>query len=211
MEILMIVIPFLLAYLLGGIPNSFLAGKLRGIDIRTQGSGNVGATNALRVLGTTTGVIVLLLDAFKGVAAILIGSYLLGHYTSLELSSLYRLLLGLTAILGHVFSIYLKFKGGKGVATAAGVYAVLSPISLLIALGSFIIVVWISRYVSLGSIIAATILVISELVRNVLNDFSYVPTLILTVLLAIFIIVKHKSNIGRLLNGTENKISFKKK
>jgi glycerol-3-phosphate acyltransferase PlsY len=206
---LYISIAYLLAYLIGGIPNSYIAGRLRGIDIREHGSGNVGATNALRVLGTKTGVIVMLLDAFKGIVAILLGSYLVKLGGS-EASQLIQITLGLSAIVGHVFSIYLKFKGGKGVATAAGVYGFMTPYSFLIALLVFIFVVWRSRYVSLGSILAATTLMIAEIVRNVMHDFEYKYILIFTVLVCGFIIIKHKSNISRLMKGNENKINFKK-
>jgi glycerol-3-phosphate acyltransferase PlsY len=208
--ILFISLTYLLAYFIGGIPTSFIAGKLKGIDITKHGSGNVGATNALRVLGTKIGVSVMLLDALKGVVAILVGRWMLS-LGNIEASQLYDILLGVTAILGHVFSIYLKFKGGKGVATAAGVYALLSPFAFLIALAVFIVVVASSRYVSLGSITAATALGISELVINYLNDFADIPILILTVFVALFIIIKHKGNIGRLLKGNENKLVFKKK
>lgn len=207
---LFISIAYLLAYLIGGIPTSFIAGKLKGIDITKHGSGNSGATNALRVLGTKIGVTVMLFDAFKGVVAILAGRWILSMF-SVETSQVFDITLGVTAILGHVFSIYLKFKGGKGVATAAGVYALLSPIAMLIALGVFIIVVAISRYVSLGSILAAIVLLVSQLVMNYLNGFQQLPILILTLFVALFIIIKHKQNIGRLLKGNENKLVFKKK
>ena len=209
-QMLYISIAYLLAYLIGGIPTSVIAGKLKGIDITKHGSGNAGATNALRVLGTKIGVTVMLLDAFKGVVAILVGRWVI-NYLGYNSDQIYDITLGVTAILGHVFSIYLKFKGGKGVATAAGVYALLSWQTMLIALCAFIIVVAISRYVSLGSIIAATVLVISQLIMNYLNDFKQLPILILTVFVALFIILKHKQNIKRLLNGNENKLVFKKK
>ncbi len=207
---LFISLAYLCAYLLGGIPNSYIAGRLRGLDIREHGSGNVGATNALRVLGTKTGVIVMLLDAFKGILAILLGIYLI-KLDGIELSQVHEITLGLTAILGHVFSIYLKFKGGKGVATAAGVYGFLTPYSFLVALGVFILVVWKSRYVSLGSILAATSLLIAEFVRNYMIDFKDIYILCFTALICFFIIIKHKANIGRLLKGNENKLEFKKK
>ena len=207
---LYISIAYLLAYLIGGIPTSFIAGKLKGIDITKHGSGNSGATNALRVLGTKIGVTVMLLDAFKGIVAILVGRWILS-LLSIEVTQIYDITLGVTAILGHVFSIYLKFKGGKGVATAAGVYGLLSPITLLIALAAFIIVVAVTRYVSLGSIIAAIVLVISQLVMNYLSNFEQLSILILTIFVALFIILKHKQNISRLIKGNENKLVFKKK
>ena len=207
-QMLFISLAYLIAYLIGGIPTSFIAGKIKGVDITKHGSGNAGATNALRVLGTQIGVTVMLLDAIKGVIAILLGRWLI-QLSGIEISQVYDITFGLTAILGHVFSIYLKFKGGKGVATAAGVYALLSPYTMLIALTAFIFVVAISRYVSLGSITAALVLVVSQFVVNYFNEFAQLPLLILTIFVATFIIIKHKENIKRLINGNENKLKFK--
>ncbi len=206
---LYISLAYLIAYLIGGIPTSVLAGKLNGIDITKHGSGNAGATNALRVLGTKIGVTVMIIDAVKGVIAILVGRWILQSF-NIDSTQIYDITLGVTAILGHVFSIYLKFKGGKGVATAAGVYALLSPIAFAIALMAFIIIVAISRYVSLGSIFAALVLLVSQLVINFINNFEQLPILLLTFFVALFIILKHKQNIIRLLNGNENKLIFKK-
>lgn len=208
-QILYISLAYLLAYLIGGFPTSAIAGKLKGIDITKHGSGNAGATNALRVLGTKIGVTVMLVDALKGVAVIALGSWIITQFAH-ESNQIYDITLGITGIIGHVFSIFLKFKGGKGVATAAGVYAYLSPVTMLIALAAFVLTVALSKYVSLGSIVAATVLVISQLVMNIMTDFAGLPTLIMTVLLALFIIIKHKQNIKRLMAGNENKISFKK-
>lgn len=207
---LFISLAYLLAYLIGGFPTSAIAGKLKGIDITKHGSGNAGATNALRVLGTKIGVTVMLVDALKGAGVILLGRWIISSFASVEPNQVYDITLGITGILGHVFSIYLKFKGGKGVATAAGVYALLSPLALLITVIVFVTTIYYSRYVSLGSIVAAVVLAVSQLVVNLRSDFAGLPMLILTVLLAIFIILKHKQNIKRLLAGNENKISFKK-
>lgn len=209
-KMLFISLAYLLAYLIGGFPTSAIAGKLKGIDITKHGSGNAGATNALRVLGTKIGVTVMLVDALKGAGVILLGRWIISSFASVEPNQVYDITLGITGILGHVFSIYLKFKGGKGVATAAGVYALLSPLALLITVIVFVTTIYYSRYVSLGSIVAAVVLAVSQLVVNLRNDFAGLPMLILTVLLAIFIILKHKQNIKRLLAGNENKISFKK-
>ena len=209
MQMLYISIAFLVAYLIGGIPSSFIAGKLKGIDIREHGSGNVGATNALRVLGVKTGVIVMLLDASKGILAISLGSYIV-RYFGIDVTQVTQVGLGITAIIGHVFSVYLKFKGGKGVATAAGVYGFLTPYSFLLALIVFVVVVWRSKYVSLGSILAALTLIVAELVRNIMYDFEFKYVLILSVLVCGFIIIKHKANIKRLIAGNENKIKFRK-
>jgi glycerol-3-phosphate acyltransferase PlsY len=196
----------LVAYLLGSVPFSYILGKLiKKLDIRQHGSGNVGATNALRVLGTKYGVLALILDALKGAAPILIARALFP-----EISDLFLILVGLFAILGHIFTIFLRFKGGKGVATSAGVFAALIPTAVVFALFVFVITVAISRYVSLGSILAAITLLIVSLIRNIQLGFTELELLIFVALIVIFIIFKHRSNIKRLINGNENKISFKK-
>jgi glycerol-3-phosphate acyltransferase PlsY len=118
---------------------------------------------------------------------------------------------GLFAIIGHIFTIFLKFKGGKGVATSAGVFIALVPIPIAIALFVFIVAVWQSKFVSLGSILAALTLFSAELTINLLNSFEELEFLIFTFIIAFFITIRHKSNIQRLINGNENKISFKKK
>jgi glycerol-3-phosphate acyltransferase PlsY len=196
----------LFAYLLGSIPVGWIVARLFfKTDIRSKGSGNIGATNALRQFGTAVGLIVLLLDMSKGIIAVLLAKSIYGSGTMMVV------ICGLLAILGHVFPIWLKFKGGKGVATAAGVFIALTPISLLIALLVFIIVVVITRYVSLGSIVAA----LSLLAVNVISIFRQpnkdYALLILVVLIVAMIIYKHKENITRLIRGNENKISFTRK
>jgi len=128
-----------------------------------------------------------------------------------EPTDLIIILTGLFAIIGHIYTIFLKFKGGKGVATSAGVFIALVPIPIAIALFVFIIAVWITKFVSLGSILAALTLFIAELVINILNSFAELEILIFTFIIAFFIIFRHKANIQRLINGNENKISFKKK
>ena len=189
---------------MGSIPTSYILGKkFKGIDIRNFGSGNVGATNALRILGTKYGVISMILDMAKGAIPVF-AAKLLGY------SDIWLILIALTAILGHIFTIFLKFKGGKGVATSAGVFIALAPSAIGIALLVFIIVVWISKYVSLGSILAASTLFAVELIINIRNGFQQKEILTLITIVALFIIIKHKANIKRLIAGNENKISFKK-
>lgn len=201
-----LILSFIIAYLLGSIPTSYIMGKLvKGIDIRQHGSGNVGATNALRILGTKFGIITLIIDIGKGVLAVQIGKLLNPDFTNIMLIGF-----GLFAILGHIFTIFLSFKGGKGVATSAGVFIALIPIPVVITLSVFIITVWISRYVSLGSILAAVSLFCVELIINLKSSFEDIEILIFVFLIALFIIVRHKANIKRLLAGNENKISFKK-
>ncbi len=210
-NIIIYIILMIFAYFLGGIPTSYIFGKVfKKIDIRKYGSGNVGATNALRVLGVKMGVITLIIDIAKGFFAIFIAKIIFKKLNICP-SDLILILVGLSAIFGHIFSIYLGFKGGKGVATSAGVFFALIPTPFIIAFVTFFIVVFISKYVSLGSIIASLVLVISELVINLKNSFSQIEYLIFTFVIALFIIIRHKSNIQRLIKGNENKISFKRK
>ncbi len=197
---------FILAYILGSIPTSYLMGKfIKKIDIRDFGSGNVGATNALRVLGTKIGIITLIIDIGKGILAVFMGKIIVA-----EPSNIVLIAFGLFAILGHIFTIFLKFKGGKGVATSAGVFIALSPLAVGIALIVFVLTVWISKYVSLGSILAALVLFLVELYLNITHSFENIELLIFIFVIAAFIIIRHKSNIKRILAGNENKLSFKK-
>ncbi len=194
------------SYLLGSIPTSYIFGKiLKGIDIREHGSGNAGATNALRILGTKWGILTMILDMAKGWLAVFLSRALLDNPTNIILIAS-----ALAAIIGHIFTIYLGFKGGKGVATSAGVFIALAPIPVAIALTVFIITVWISRYVSLGSILAALVALIVELIINVQNSFADFEILGLVTLIVGFIIFRHKANIQRLLAGNENRLKFKK-
>ncbi|MDD3534824.1 MAG: glycerol-3-phosphate 1-O-acyltransferase PlsY [Candidatus Cloacimonetes bacterium] len=205
MQMIKYIMP-LIAYLLGSIPIGWILARLFfRTDIRAGGSGNIGATNALRQFGTLVGVLVLLLDMGKGIVAVLLAK---GVYP--ELPALV-VLCGLIAILGHIFPVWLKFKGGKGVATAAGVVLALLPWGLLLALGVFILVVAASRYVSLGSILAALSLLIYEIIKEWRAELPNIALLCFTILVVGMIIYKHKENISRLRNGRENKITFSKK
>lgn len=197
--------PELIAYLLGSIPFGFIIAKLFfKEDIRASGSGNIGATNAMRQFGTGVGILVLALDILKGVAAVLVAKHLLpSHSPELAIAAF-------CAILGHVFPIWLGFKGGKGVAVAAGVFVALTPLTVLGALAGFIVIVAITRYVSLGSLAAAIALGISNTIIELKLDRPDYALLILIWIAVIMIFVKHKENISRLKNKTENKISFKK-
>ena len=202
-----IIIALFIGYILGSIPTSYIMGKLiKGIDIRDFGSGNVGATNALRILGTKVGIFTLIIDIGKGFLTVNIARMIISEPTDLIL-----ILTGLFAILGHIFTLFLKFKGGKGVATSAGVFIALVPIPLALALFVFVFTVWLSKFVSLGSILAALTLFVSELIINIWLSFAELEILIFTFIIALFIIIRHKANIQRLINGNENKISFNKK
>jgi len=208
------------AYLLGSIPFGFLAAKARGIDIRSVGSGNIGATNAMRVLGKPTGIFVLLMDALKGYLACVLLVPLVYDWFAPHLSGLvvhfrdeprdvqlrFEVLAGICAVLGHNYTCWLKFKGGKGIATSAGVYIALAPWALLIALVVFILAVVITRYISVGSISAAIALAMTVWVMPPHNILLGIVTTALSALA----IYKHKSNIQRLMAGTENRFCKKK-
>ncbi len=217
------------AYLLGSIPTGFLVAKAKGIDIRSVGSGNIGATNAMRVLGKPAGILVLLMDAAKGFAACaflptLIWNWLAPHFSSepypqinffyvaftsepVDLQIRLHVLAGVCAVLGHNYTCWLKFKGGKGIATTAGVYLALAPWALLIALVVFILAIVLTRYVSVGSIAGAIALPATVWIMSPNNLFLG----IVTTALGALAIYKHKSNIQRLIAGTENRLGQKKK
>lgn len=199
----------MIAYLLGSIPTGFLVAKARGVDIRTVGSGNIGATNVFRILGKAAGVFVLVVDAAKGWLAVFIVAKLVsgwfypeGGPAALEW---FRLCAGVAAILGHNYTCWLHFKGGKGIATSAGVLVALVPVPLLIVLGVWIVVFAFSRYVSLASLCAAFVLPFATWALG-----GSLTIILVTGALAALAIYKHKANIQRLLNGTENRIGAKK-
>ena len=199
----------LVAYLLGSIPTGFLVAKARGIDIRAVGSGNIGAANTFRAIGKTAGIFVLLIDAAKGAAAVLVCRYLiLKHFgiTDSTVAIHHQVLAGVFAVLGHNYTCWLNFKGGKGIATTAGVYLALVPLAVIVALAAFILAVVITRYTSVGSMLAAVVLTITVLVTQ-----SDLTLCLVTVALCVLAIYKHRTNIQRLIAGTENRIEFKKK
>jgi len=189
------ILVLVLNYLLGSIPAAYLAGKhLRGIDIRKYGSGNVGATNAFRVLGTWPGLLVFAADMLKGIAGVFLAKAVGGPW--------FVVLAALAVMIGHAYSVFLGFKGGRGVATGAGIILSLSPLVLLLALILFVIIVLATQYVSLGSIIAASSIPILMLIFR-----EPMPFTILGFAAAVLVIYRHKPNIKRLLAGTENKIT----
>jgi glycerol-3-phosphate acyltransferase PlsY len=195
------------AYLLGSIPTGFLVAKAKGIDIRSVGSGNIGATNAMRVLGKPAGIFVLLMDAAKGFLAVYLATMMARrfYWNDPELQTV-RVIAGVGAVLGHNYTCWLKFKGGKGIATTAGVYIALAPWALLIALGVFIVALLASRIVSVASMSAALALPVAVLFLQPNELLLGVVTMALGALA----IYKHKSNIQRLLAGTENRLGQKK-
>jgi glycerol-3-phosphate acyltransferase PlsY len=204
-----------LAYLIGSIPFGLLIAKRRGIDPRTAGSGNIGATNVGRLLGKRFFFIVFFLDMGKSLVPMLIASAIVhGIPEASRHRTIYLLwlLVGIAAVLGHMFSLFLKFKGGKGVATSAGVMLGLVPYFTgpgLIAIAAFIVVFFLTRYVSLGSMIGACVFPASYLLMGLVRGWDVtgdqLPLLVLSCLLAAMIIFRHRTNIQRLLNGTENR------
>jgi acyl phosphate:glycerol-3-phosphate acyltransferase len=194
----------LVAYLLGSIPTGFLVAKARGVDIRTVGSGNIGATNVLRTLGKTVGTFVLLVDAAKGWLAVtlverVLSTWFLGP-SDTQAKQWLALGAGVCAVLGHIYTCWLGFRGGKGIATSAGVFLALARWGLIMALCAWGLTFAISRYVSLASIVAALVLPVTVW----LNTGNVVLAGVTSVLSALAI-YKHKANIIRLLNGTENR------
>lgn len=197
------VIMFLvIGYILGALPNGVWIGEyFKGIDIREHGSKNSGATNAYRVLGPKYGIMVLVADALKGFLPPFIAN-------KFGVEGNYLLLIGMIAIIGHTLSFFLKFKGGKGVATSLGVFLFLIPKVTVTLFIIFVVVVAITKYISLGSIIASIMLPILTYFYSIGNGIDKLPLLIMTTLIGAFVVYKHKSNIGRLLNGTENKFKL---
>ena len=215
MPTLAYILTALAAYLLGSIPTGFLVARAKGVDIRAAGSGNIGATNAMRVLGKPAGIFVLLVDALKGFGAVCLGMSFVIFFTNLntnpdirkELFERITVIAGICAVLGHNYTCWLKFKGGKGVATTAGVYLALAHWPLLIALAVFILALLATRYVSVGSISAAVALPVAVWILPPHNLFLS----IVTTALGAMVIYRHKGNIQRLIAGTENRLQFKKK
>ena len=200
------------AYFVGAIPFGYIAGKVfAGIDVREHGSRNPGATNVLRVVGVGPGLLVLALDALKGLAPVLLAAYLAPKFGADVTPQIAGIVAGVAAILGHVFPVFLSGRGGKGVATAAGVCLALLPLQTAIALVTFAIVVGISRYVSLGSISAAVALVVAFFLttRDLLG--ANLPLTIFVLALGALVIARHKTNIRRLVRGEENRLSFSRK
>lgn len=189
-----------IAYLAGSIPFGVIIGKkIRNIDIREHGSKNTGATNAIRVLGKGLGFTVLFLDIFKGFLPVMISHYFLKNVN-------YEMIIGIAAILGHTFSPFIGFKGGKGVATSLGVFLFFVPEVIGSLVLIFILIVFFTRYISLASI---TVAFLFPVLVYLFRGTDIIPVLIAGVVIAAYIIYKHKTNVIRLINGTENKFNLK--
>jgi glycerol-3-phosphate acyltransferase PlsY len=232
---LTLLVILVVSYIIGSIPTSIMAGKmLKGIDIRNFGSGNAGGTNAFRVLGWKTGLTVTLIDIVKGVvAAVSVVAFFRAHpigaFPDMNEVAL-RLLAGMSAVIGHVFTVFAGFKGGKGVSTAAGMLIGIAPVSMLIVIGIFLLTVYLSRYVSVASIFAALafplIIAIRKYIFELGGGLDYYVKLfgskvafhdsldyhlmIFGLIVALAILYTHRANIRRLLSGTENRLTFGK-
>ena len=196
----------ILAYLIGSIPTSVWLGRyFFHTDVREHGSGNAGFTNALRVLGPKVGIPVLAFDVFKGWAAVnlvnLFGLYIQGSPDFIK----FQLLLGLIAVIGHIFPVYVGFKGGKGVATILGVVLAIHPLATLIAISVFIVTLLISKYVSLSSLVAG---ISYPVILVVVFKTTSSILLIFAIIVAILLLITHQKNIERLLRNEENKAGF---
>ena len=192
----------LVAYVVGATPFGFLAGKAKGIDIREHGSGNIGATNVLRVLGKPVGITVLVLDVMKGLVPVIIAKLVSD-------SSLVQIATAMAAILGHNYTFWLGFKGGKGIATTGGAILPIMPWALIAAVLGWIIVLKISRYVSLASIAAALIIPLTLVVENLITGTWELNIFGFGMFVCLLAIWKHRSNIRRLIRGEENRFAKK--
>lgn len=205
---LLMIFLVILAYLLGSIPTAVWLGRwFKGLDVREHGSGNAGATNAMRVLGPRVGLLVLIVDALKGIGAVSLAHFIGRDMMIAEWFVMYQMLLGAMAILGHVFPVFASFKGGKGIATLVGIIFILFPEAFLICLAVFLVVFLTTRYVSLGSLAAAIAL---PVVVIWVKDITLMPKVLFAILVALFVPITHLNNIRRLISGKENRISFRR-
>ena len=183
-----------IAYLVGSIPFAYLLSRRRGVDLRRVGSGNVGASNVLRTSGVRAAVLAMVLDGVKGAAAVLLAQRLAG-------GAAVPVAAGLASVVGHVYPVWLRFRGGKGVATAAGAFAVLTPMALGVAGGVFLLAVWVTRYISVGSLAGATALAATAAIGDAPVVVAAGASLVLALIL-----FRHRANVRRLLAGTERRV-----
>lgn len=205
----------LVSYFVGAIPFAYLVGKVfKGVDLRTKGSGNLGSTNAFRVLGVPLGIVVQVLDVAKGfistnfVSRLMFGALPFHNYTPFEDFTLVKIIAGLACVVGHTYSVFVSFKGGKGINPAVGMLISLTPLDVLITAGFFTLVLLSSGYVSLGSIIASIVFPMTLFVRE--NVFrveidGYHTLIYFSIAMSLFLIYNHRSNIKRLLTGREHR------
>jgi glycerol-3-phosphate acyltransferase PlsY len=183
-----------LAYLLGSVPTGYILGSLAGVDVQTTGSGNIGATNVARTVGQWQGILTLLADTAKGFIPVILG-------VTLGLTPAESACVGIAAFLGHLYPVFLRFRGGKGVATALGVLLALTPLGTLLLIGVFAVVIFWSRVTSLGSIAAA----VAAPVTLWLMSYT-ISVVAMSMFLAVMVVIRHRANIRRLAGGTEPKL-----
>ena len=195
------------AYLVGGIPFGFLIGKMRGVDVRTVGSKNIGATNVFRTVGKKWGVLAFACDVLKGLIPTLLAKQWALDPELPPDGSWFPLVVGVMCVVGHMLTPYMKFRGGKGVATAFGMLLGLAPALVGTAFALFAVIFALSHYISLGSISAAAFLMVAVWFPILGTEgWRNLPQCVLVTLMAAFVIFKHRANIGRLISGTESKI-----
>jgi glycerol-3-phosphate acyltransferase PlsY len=198
------------AYFCGALPFGYWAGRLKGIDIRQHGSKNIGATNVIRVLGKKVGIPVFILDVLKGAAPTMFAKIWMTDRWGVDVGTLVAVLCAAAAVLGHTFTFWLGFKGGKGVATTAGGLLGLEPLSLGIGLVAWAITFYASRYVALASIVAAVVLPVSMAVLMFTRGTLNYVLLGFGIVMGVLVIVRHRTNIARMMAGTENRFGKKK-
>jgi glycerol-3-phosphate acyltransferase PlsY len=199
----------MVGYLCGSVPNGYLAGRLRGVDVRKHGSGNIGATNVLRVLGKPWGFAVFFLDALKGFIAVRVALLIAGRTLGAEgYAEFYAILAAATCVLGHSFPFWLKFKGGKGVATSAGAIFGVMPIAAIAIFLVWLIVFQITRYVSVASVIAALALPVAVAILVARGAHGMV-LLYFSLAMTLVVVWRHRANLVRLRNGTEQRFARK--
>ena len=206
MQIFLRILLIVLAYLLGSIPTSVWVGKwFHGKDVRDYGSGNAGATNTIRVLGWKAGIPVLIVDMFKGWLVVHLAYITYFYVPKSDDFITYQLVLGTAAMVGHIFPVYVGFRGGKGVATLFGIILALNPVSTAVCIGIFLVIIFLTKYVSLGSIIAG----FSFPFVLILIFHTTTPSLmIFSLAVAILLLFTHQKNIERLLRNQESKATF---
>lgn len=200
--VIAVVLAILGSYVVGSIPFGYLAGRLKGVDVRTRGSGNIGATNVFRVIGKTAGIAVFSLDFCKGYIPVAVGGSLAGNGI---LPDWVPVVMALAAILGHNYTFWLGFKGGKGIATSAGAIVALVPLAVGLAAGVWIVLMVATRYVAVASLGAALTIPLVVAGTGIRNDAVDAPLLGFSVLVAILAFVRHRANITRLMSGSEHR------
>jgi glycerol-3-phosphate acyltransferase PlsY len=206
MQLVVLISIIISAYLLGSIPTAVWIGKgLFGIDIREHGSGNAGATNTIRVLGWKAGLPVMIVDVLKGFAAVTLIRFVQSPLPGTDQFVNYQLMLGGAAVIGHIFPVFARFRGGKGVATLFGMILAISPFSTMVCAGVFLITLFLTKYVSLSSILAGFTFPVAVIV---IFHTSVTSMVVFSIAVSVLLVLTHQKNIGRLLRKEESKATF---